>query len=168
MYGWDNMNYLLAHIISNFFAVIILFFCWNYQRIGRILMFLLFGWAGVINWLTALHTPQDYLSYADFTFVTFYKDFIRGWFSQNVLMAVGFIATSQLLIAVTMWFKGWLFKLGTIGGMIFLVSIIPLGVGSGFPFPIIAAIAFYKLFTTIDIDVLWKPVHFYNNKKLST
>jgi hypothetical protein len=55
-----------------------------------------------------------------------------------------------------MWLREWIFKLGTMGGIIFLLGILPLGVGAGFPFPIIAAIAFYLLLKNPSIDYLWK------------
>jgi hypothetical protein len=167
MYGWDHIEYIIVLFISNIVALVVLFFCMRFQRIGRILMFLLFGWAGLLNWHTALHTPQDYISYSDFAFLSFYKTFIKGWFSQNILLAVGFIATSQLCIAAAMWFKGWLYKLGAIGGMIFLICIIPLGVGSGFPFPIIAALAFYALYKKQDVDYLWKADRVVQHKKIT-
>jgi hypothetical protein len=71
-------------------------------------------------------------------------------------LMIAAIAIGQLLLALAMLWKGWLFKLGTIGGIIFLVAIIPLGVGSAFPFPIITAMAFYKLYRQKSVDVLWK------------
>jgi hypothetical protein len=156
MNGWDNSTYVLALVISNMAALLILFCCWKYPRVGRFLFFLLFNWASYTNWSTALHTPQFYLDYADLAFLPSYTTFIKGWFSQHILLMVGCIATGQLLIAISMWLKGWIFTLGTIGGIIFLLGILPLGVGAGFPFPVIAAIAFYLLLTNPSIDYLWK------------
>lgn len=45
-----------------------------------------------------------------------------------------------------MLLKSWLFKLGCIGGIIFLLAIAPFGVGSGFPCTIIFAFALLILF----------------------
>lgn len=157
MNGWNNPHFLIALLASNVVALVILFFAWKNQRVARLLLFALFAWAGCFNWYTAAHSPADYLNYADLAFLSFYRSFIRGWFSHNVLWMVGFIATGQLLIAASMWLKGRLFKLGAIGGIIFLVAIIPLGVGSGFPFPIITALAFYLLYKNPSVDYLWKP-----------
>jgi hypothetical protein len=156
MNGWENSTYVLALVISNVAALLILFCCWKNPRAGRFLFFLLFSWAGYTNWKTALHTPQFYLDYADLAFLPFYTTFIKGWFSRHILLLVGAIASGQLLIAVSMWLRGWIFKLGTIGGIIFLLAILPLGVGAGFPFPIIAALAFYLLLKHPSIDYLWK------------
>ena len=60
---------------------------------------------------------------------------------------MGIIATCQGLIAVSMLLKGTIFKTGCIGGIIFLLAIVPFGVGSGFPCTITFAIALLVLFT---------------------
>jgi hypothetical protein len=59
------------------------------------------------------------------------------------------------MIGLSMLFRGFVFKSGAIGGMIFLVSIIPLGISSGFPFPIIGTLAFYFLYKEPEVDYLW-------------
>lgn len=168
MNGFDNPTYVLALVISNIVAIVILLSCWKNPRVGRILLFILFGWAGIFNWDMALSQPSGYINYADPAVLPFYKTFIRGWFSQHVLLIVGIIATGQLAIAVSMWLRGWLFKLGAIGGMLFLIGILPLGVGSGFPFPILAAFAFYLLYRTPHINYLWsgKPENPYTLQDL--
>jgi hypothetical protein len=156
MNGWDNPGYVLALVISNIVALIILYFARKRPRIARLLLFLLFGWAAFTNWNMAMNSPQEYVSFADLAFLGIYKRFINGWFSQHGALMIAAIAIGQLLIALAMLWKGWLFKLGSIGGIIFLVAIIPLGVGSAFPFPIITALAFYILYRQKIVDVLWK------------
>jgi hypothetical protein len=156
MHGWNDSGLFWPLFISNIAGLIILFFCWKHTVIGRILMLILFLWAGCTNWYIVTHNPKVYLEYADYTFLPIYKSFINGWFSRNILLIVGLIATGQLLIAISMSLKGFLFKLGALGGMIFLVGIIPLGIGSGFPFPIITAIAFFFLLRQNAHDYLWK------------
>jgi hypothetical protein len=156
MNGWDNPGYVLALIISNMIALIILYFAWKGPRIARVLLFLVFAWAAFTNLKMALTTPQEYVSFADLAFIGFYKNFIRGWFSQHGAWMIAAIAIGQLFIALSMLWKGWVFKLGTIGGIIFMIAIIPLGVGSAFPFPVITAIAFYLLYRQPHVDALWK------------
>lgn len=153
----NNPDVFVPLIISNIVALIILFSCLKYQRLGRLLMLLLFVWAGCTNWYWATNEPHVYVDYANYAFLPFYKSFIKGWFSDHVLWMVGPIAVAQLLIGISMLFKGWIFKLGVIGGMIFLIAIIPLGIGSGFPFPIITAFAFYLLYRQPFVNYLWKP-----------
>jgi hypothetical protein len=156
MNGWDNPEYVWALVVSNIIALIILYFAWKGPRIARVLLFLVFAWAAYTNWNMAMHSPQEYVNFADLAFLGFYKNFIRGWFSQHGAWLIAGIAIGQLLIALSMLWKGWLYRLGAIGGIIFLVGITPLGVGSGFPFPIITAIAFFLLLKQKNVDLPWK------------
>lgn len=155
MDSWTN-DLLLPLVISNIVVLGILYFCWENERIGRLLMFLLFLTAGCVNWYTVLHRPTDYLYYESFAFISLYRSFIEGWFSQHIQLMVGIIATSQLLIAFSMLLKGWIFKAGALGGMLFLLCILPLGFAAAFPFPIFGAIAFYILLTSKGINYIWK------------
>jgi len=155
MKGLDNQLYLIALLVSNATGLLLLFCSWKYQRLAKFFFFLLFAWAGWINWYMALHQPYAYLDYARLTFLPFYKSFIMGWFHNHIILMVGAIATCQLLIATSMWLKGWIFQLGIMGGILFSVGIVPLGVGSGFPFPVIIAIAMYLLRKKNAVDYLW-------------
>ena len=142
----ENKIYLIAFVISNLFALTLLFLSFKHLKLVRFLFCLLFGWASWANWTTALNSPDDYLNYADLTFLPGYKNFILGWFSGHILTFVGFIATSQAFIAFSLLLKGWTYRLGVVGGVFFLVTIIPLGVGSAFPCTIVLAIAMAKLY----------------------
>jgi hypothetical protein len=75
---------------------------------------------------------------------------------------VGFIATCQGLIALSMILKGWFFKTGCIGGIIFLLAIAPLGVGSGFPCTVVFAIALAVLYRK-GKNYLWYKKSFNNS-----
>src|SRR5687768_4032012 len=99
MKGLENEAYMIAYIISNLFALTLLFLSWKYIKLSRFIFFLLFGWASWANWTTNLNSPEDYLDYSQFTFIAFYKNFIEGWFSQHIQVVVGIIATAQALIA---------------------------------------------------------------------
>lgn len=146
MSALENKIYLIAYIISNLFAITLLFLSFKHVKLSRFLFFLLFGWASWANWTTAINSPNDYLNYAEFTFLPLYKNFILGWFSKHILALVGFIATAQALIALLLLLKSWVYKLGVIGGIAFLVAIIPLGIGSAFPCTIVLAIALAILY----------------------
>ncbi len=155
MKGLDNTTYLLMYSISNAVALLMLWAAWKHPRIARLMFFLLFAWASWTNWNMALYNPQFYIEYADLSFLNVYKQFIRGWFSNHITEAVGFIATCQALIAVSMLLKGWVIKAGVIGAIIFLLAIAPLGVGSAFPFSLIASAALYFIFRSHANDYLW-------------
>lgn len=155
MKGLENNTYLVLYIISNVIALLMLLAAWTQRRILRVMFFIVFAWASWTNWNEAIIAPQFYLDYAGLTFSSWYRDFIQGWFSWHITLAVGFIATCQALIAVSMLLRGWIFKTAAIGAVIFLVAIAPLGVGSAFPCTIILAIAMWSLMRQKEIDYLW-------------
>ncbi|HEX5152203.1 MAG TPA: hypothetical protein VFW07_12200 [Parafilimonas sp.] len=157
MKGLDN--YLALYIISNAVALLILLAAWKTPKIARLLFFLLFAWASYTNCKFAVHNPTAYLEYANLSFLNIYIEFIQGWFSRHIMAAVGFIATCQGLIAISMLLKGWIFKTGCIGAMIFLIAIAPLGVGSGFPCTVIMAAALLIILKKSPAQYLWMKDH---------
>lgn len=141
MKGLENPSYLYTLIAFNVLALFFSLAAVKWPRLARFLFFLLFSWACWLNWTTSQTKPNDYLQYAQFNFINWYTDFILGWFSKHIQLVVGIIAISQGLIAMSMFLKGCIYKIGCIGGIIFFLAITPLGVGSGFPCPAIFAIA---------------------------
>jgi hypothetical protein len=96
-----------------------------------------FVWAACTNAYVALTQPAAYVEYAALTPSHAYRSFIEGWFSRHVAALVLPIAAGQLLIAILMASRDRFARgLGVAGAMVFLAAIIPLGVGSGFPFSI--------------------------------
>jgi hypothetical protein len=145
MKGFDNPTYLFMLVAFNVLAIIFLVAAVKWPGIGRLLFFVLFGWACWMNWTTLQKTPEDYLQYADLNFSSWYVHFIQGWFSKHIAFVVGIIATCQGMIAISMLLKGRIYKIGCIGGIVFLLAIVPFGVGSGFPCTITFAIALFIL-----------------------
>jgi len=163
MKGFDNPAYLIGLIISNIAAILFLITAIRWPRISRLLFFLLFSWACWMNWKTSQQDLATYLEYAELTFSGFYRDTINGWFSRHIQPVVGFIAACQGLIAVSMLLKGWIFKTGAVGAILFFVAIVPLGVGSGFPCTLIFAAAMFVLLRKENQEYLWK-----NHKPITT
>jgi hypothetical protein len=158
MKGFENQSYLIAYIISNVVALLMLWAAKGQPRMARLLFFLLFAWASWTNWTIAIRNPQFYIEYADLSFLSVYRQFIRGWFSRHISDVVGFIATCQAIIAVSMLLKGWILKTGIIGAIVFFVGIAPLGVGSAFPFSVTASLALYFIWRSRVDNYLWvKP-----------
>jgi len=155
MKGLENNTYLILYVISNVVALVMLYAAWKNHRILRLMFFILFAWASWTNWTEAIKTPQFYLDYADLTFFGFYYDFIHGWFSHHITLAVGFIAICQAFISISMFLKGRILKTGAIGAIIFLLAIAPLGVGAAFPCTLIMAVAMSSLLREKQIDYLW-------------
>jgi hypothetical protein len=152
MEALENQVYFIAYIISNVFSLILLWSAWKWPRIARMLFSLLFAWACWANWTTVTQSPQAYVDYADLSFSGWYRQFIRGWFSRHIEIMVGIIATCQGLIALSMWGKGWVYKAGAAGAILFLVAIFPFGIGSAFPATLIMAAA---------MCLIWNNGHHY-------
>ena len=145
MKGLENSTYVWLLIIANLLAVFLLLASLYRPRVCRVLFFLLFLWAAVTNCVTLLQSPLVYLEYADLTWSAVYRDFIRGWFAEHIRLFVGIIVICQGLIAISLLLKGWIYTLGSIGGMLFLLAILPLGVGSGFPCSAIMSVSLFIL-----------------------
>ena len=156
MKGFENQTYLILYIISNIVALLLLWAAWKQPGIARLMFFLMFTWASWTNWIESQLTPQLYLDYADLTWSDAYRNFINGWFSDHIQLAVGFIATCQGLIAISMLLKGWIFRIGSIGAIIFLLAILPFGVGSGFPCTAIMAAAIIVLLRKHNNEFIWQ------------
>lgn len=146
MKGLENPTFVLLLVIANLIAILQIIAAAKAPRIARVSFLLLFSWACWINWKTSQQSPELYLEYAGLAWSKWYRHFIDGWFSRHIKLAVGFIATCQGLIATSMLFKGLPFKIGCIGAIIFLVAILPLGIGAGFPSTALMAVAVYMLF----------------------
>jgi hypothetical protein len=70
-----------------------------------------------------------------------YKNFINGIFSSHTTLFVTVIAFGQLLTGLFLLMKKKFFILGILGGIIFLLAIAPLGIGSAFPSTLLMAIS---------------------------
>lgn len=151
-----NESYISLLIISNVVAILQLLAALKWPAIARFSFFFLFAWASWTNWITSQHTPDVYLEYAALAWSSLYKQFINGWFSEHIQFAVGCVASCQALIAVAILLKGWVFRVGCIGGIVFLLAILPLGIGSGFPCTAIMAASLLVLLWKYNNNYLWE------------
>jgi hypothetical protein len=149
----------IAYTISNVVAMIMLGCSWKYPKYSRIIYFLLFSWAAFTNAQTALAHPEYYMDYSRYVVLDLYRNFIRGFFGEHVTMIVIVIAACQLTIGISILLRGWIFRTGCIGGILFLVSIAPFGVGSAFPCTLIMAAGLLLLLRKKDIDFIWNELH---------
>jgi hypothetical protein len=150
-------HYILPYFISNGVAIIFLLAAWKNTRLARLLFALLFLYAAGYNMYIGLVTPDAYLDFAGLA-LPFYRDFINGWFSHYNDIVIPMIAIGQLLIGIGMLLKGWWVNWACIGGIIFLLSIIPLMVGSAFPFSLIVSWAAWLVFKNDRKDYLWHNI----------
>jgi hypothetical protein len=131
-------EYLTMYLGANAIAAGMLALAFWQPRVVRWLWAAIFVWASIVNTLTAGSEPWVYLAYGALTPSTLYRDFIGGWFSQHIQPMVLSIAAGQLMIAILLSRAGAARRLGVLGATVFLIAIAPLGVGSGFPFSLIA------------------------------
>jgi len=157
MKGFENEIYRYLLLVSNLVAIIMLLVAFIWPRIGRLLFFFLFTWACWMNWTTVLEKPEVYLEYGDLTWSVAYKKIINGWFAEHIRLVVGIIATCQGMIAASMLLSAWIFKAGAIAGIIFLLALIPFGVGSGFPATVIMAAAMIVILKKRADHFIWIP-----------
>ena len=127
-------------------------------EIGRLLYFLLFLWAGCWNMYLANTNPEEYLTYAPLAYSAAYRNFILGYFASHVTAIVGAIAVGQLSIALLLAARGRAVQAGLVGAIVFLLAIVPLGVGSGFPATVIMAAGAAMLMRARFPDPLWKAL----------
>ncbi|MCP4121448.1 MAG: hypothetical protein GY751_06810 [Bacteroidetes bacterium] len=147
---------LLPWIVSNVVAILILIAAIYKPKIARLLFVLLFAWACGLNYAMAHNNPEAYLEYASLTPFPLYADFINGWFKEHVTLMVSLISIGQGMIALGMLLKGWFVKLAGLGTVIFLLAIVPLGIGSGFPFSLTGCAAICFILKNDDLNYLWR------------
>jgi hypothetical protein len=131
-------EYLVMYLAANLIALAILALAYTHPRIARWVWVAIFVWAATVNTMTAAREPWVYLAYGDLTPSALYRDFILGWFSRHIVPFILSIAAGQLTIAILLSRAGDARWLGVTGASLFLLAIAPLGVGSGFPFSLIA------------------------------
>jgi hypothetical protein len=131
-------EYLVMYLGANLIALAILAMAFWKPRIARWAWVAIFVWAASVNTVTAATQPWVYLAYGGLTFSAWYRAFIDGWFSLHIPEVVLATAVGQLMIAILLSRDGTAMRLGVAGAAVFLAAIAPLGVGSGFPFSLIA------------------------------
>lgn len=152
-------------LLSNAVAILQLIAASKWPAIARFSFFFLFAWAGWTNWVTSQHNPHVYLEYADMAWSSYYKQFINGWFKEHIPFAVGCIAFCQCLIAIAFLLKGRIFHVGCIGAIVFLLAILPLGIGAGFPCTAIMAVGILILLKKHNNTYLWEKKTSQKQKK---
>lgn len=135
-------GYLIPYIISQAAALGLVFICCRLPKAGRIVWGILFLGAGLFNLYHAWTAPEIYVQgYGPTAVWPFYKRFIYGFFSAHTTSLVTVIALGQMASGLFLLMKKPFFMLGVTGGVIFLVAISPLGIGSAFPATLLMAVS---------------------------
>jgi hypothetical protein len=138
------------YIGSNVVAIALLLVAALWPKVARVLFVVMFIAAGIFNAYTVTTEPAVYVAlYGELAAAKLYQDFIYGVFSQYTVAFVLAIAAGQIAVGGLLMAKRPLLTLGVIGGIIFLVAIAPLGVGSAFPFSVFAIAALVVMYKVL-------------------
>jgi hypothetical protein len=157
MKGLEITMYAVMLLVSNLAAILFLVVSVKMPRVGRALFGLLFTASAVATWYTVVNNPEFYLDYRNFAVIQYFPKFIDGWFRQNELLSIGFLAALQLLIAVGLQVNGTIFRIAGVLAIVFFLSAIPLGIGAAFPATAIMAFAVFFLLRPFPSTAI--PMH---------
>ncbi|TLV02443.1 hypothetical protein [Dyadobacter luticola] len=143
-YGISPLAFWAAYSTSNLIAITLIWSAKKYPVFTRAAFFVIFIAAAAANTYIAIDSPWAYQDYAD-TAVPLYKQFILGAFEAIITPMILIIALAQLTIAAAMLFKGKFLNAGCWAGIVFGISIAPLGLYAAFPATILMAVALFVL-----------------------
>jgi len=134
-------EYTVAYIITNVIAIVTAVIVMLWPNVGRVFLSGIFIGAAAFNAFTASENPGLYLQFSELTTSGFYRSIILGPFSEHIQAYILIIAAGQVFIGAFLLYKGKLMKTAMLAGIIFLLAIAPLGIGSAFPSSLILATA---------------------------
>ena len=144
-------DYIGPFLTSNGIAILLIPVALLWPKVARILFGLIFTAAALFNGYTALTDASAYLMYGEVAVLPIYRDFIYGAFSQSTALFIFLIASGQLAVGVMLLIGTRLpLALGTLGGIIFLTAIAPLGFGSAFPFSLFVIAALVIMYRRLN------------------
>ncbi len=146
----NDSTFWVGYWASNIGGAVIAITGWKFTRIARFLLASLFAWACWFNLDTVAETPAVYVDYAWLTPFQWYSEVMTGWFAANVTEVVTVVSIGQGLIAVGLLMGGIYARIAAIGTIIFLMVVLPLGLGSAFPAPILMAIGAYFVYRNTE------------------
>ena len=151
----DTSDLNMAYLASNAVGIIFLFVAMKWTKIARIMFAVLFGYAFWINYSLSHANPEAYLAYAE-TSADIYTKFIHGWFSERITPVITLIAFGQLFIALGMMWRNSVVLWASVGIILFLLAIAPLGYYAAFPFSITVSLAAVVIILKDDRQFPWK------------
>jgi hypothetical protein len=134
--------YLITHLLTLF----LIFICYKWPKIGKISWALIFLAAGIFNLYSVISDPQQYVNTYGQHAIPLYKKFIFGFFRTHTLLFVALIASGQIVVGLFLFLKKTPFKIGILGGIIFLAAISPLGIGAAFPSTVLMAFSLILMY----------------------
>ena len=139
-------EYLVPFILTNIISIILIIVSIKWIDAGKIIFAVIFLFACGFNVYNVINHPDSYLEFGKTAKLFFYRDFIFGDFRDNIIIYIIIIAVIQLMISFFLFTESFLTNYGFTGGIIFLVLIAPLGLGSAFPSTLLMALALYIIY----------------------
>ena len=146
----NDSTFWVGYWASNIGGAVIAVTGWKFTRIARFLLASLFAWACWFNLDTVAETPEVYVDYAWLTPFQWVSELMTGWFAANVTAIVTAVSIAQGLIALGLLLGGIYARIAAIGTMLFLLAVLPLGIGSAFPAPILMAIGAFFVYRNTE------------------
>lgn len=141
----DFQDIWIPYVITHIISFLLIFICCKWPKIGKVAWGIIFVLAALFNMYLGNSNPQKYIEYGRGA-VGLYQEFIYGIFSSYTSLIVSLIALGQMIVGVFLLMNRTLFKLGIFGGIIFLVAISPLGIGSAFPSTLLMSLSLVLLY----------------------
>ena len=141
----DSQDIWIPYVVTHGLTFVLIFICYKWPKIGKVAWGIIFILAGIFNIFTGNSNPQAYVDYGQHA-VGLYQKFIYGLFSSYTSLIVSLIASGQILVGIFLFMKRTLFLLGILGGILFLIAISPLGIGSAFPSTLLMAVSLVLLY----------------------
>ena len=138
---------LFAPLLAvNVVSIVLIFASAWWPKLTRLLFTLIFGSAGLFNIYTAIKSPSAYQYFGELAVLDSYRRFISGtFFAEHAREVVSAIALGQIAVAALLCCANRLLSIGAVGGVVFFIGIMPLGIGSAFPMPVFLIIALVVL-----------------------
>jgi len=139
-------------------ALLMVVLSWRWKSAARALYALLFLAAGIFNLVTVFTRMDEYALSERLA----YGSWAQRFFLHHTTAIVVAIAIGELLVAVLMTLRNWPVTVGSLGAVLFLLGIVPLGtpLGTAAGFPVSAILAFgaLLLMTTTFASTLWAEI----------
>ncbi len=133
---------LVPLLISNGVALLLILAALGWPRAARAVVGTGFIVAACFNVVTVLTQAQIYVEGFGPLAVGLYQRFIYGPFARDPRLFVVPIAVGQIMVGLLVPSRSIrAVQVGLAGGIIFLLAITPLGLGSAFPSPFLLAVA---------------------------
>jgi hypothetical protein len=139
-------DYWIPYVITHVITLLLIFICYKWPKTGKVVWGILFILAGTFNMYTGLSSPESYVNTYGSHAIEAYQKFIYSAFSSYTSLIVSLIASGQILVGIFLFMKRMWFLLGILGGIVFLVAISPLGIGSAFPSTLLMSICLILLY----------------------